>query len=583
VTDSPSPTRSWPRRLSEAAAWTFLAGILIVGLPLFVCMPLWVDTTYHDLSARNILRGGVHYRDIFETNLPGMVWLTALVRALVGWSSEAIRIADLVVVGGTIVLLGLFVRKRGVSRSGMVWYVAAASFFYVYETEFIHCQRDSWMLLPTVAALCLRRKQLVKTDAKPRMTYGRAVLEGALWGCAVWIKPHCVVPALFVWVTSLGRLRGAPRVALADFLGLLTGGALVGGAGSAWLLATGTWPWMWDVLLDWNREYYNWSLAEMDFRASMVIMYFAPWSLAHLAAIPLAVVALVRARVWRIGVVDGVTPERVGRALLAALYLGWLAEATFLQKTFHYSQAPVLLLALALLASYRWPSSQVLIAWCLIGGALHHYREKSPTLDKWLGAFRAERKFTYQQVVPWNKLINGEWREVWWRCVREGSSPEIKEHLSFYRYNHCAPTWTELDEVRKFLQTLDLKDGDLVCWDDSPHPLYLDLDLRPSFRFLHVNTALDSFISKRPRIRDELMASGHKYVVSDLAVLSFLYEFPCPAGHDLELPEQFPCFCRDVYPWNQPIIFRTGRYCVHKVEKPITDIRIPHPARMDRP
>ena len=87
------------RLISEIAAWLFLAAILAIGVPLFICMPLWVDTTMHDLSARNLLRGGMHYRDIFETNLPGMVWISALIRPLIGWSSEAIRAVDLVVVG----------------------------------------------------------------------------------------------------------------------------------------------------------------------------------------------------------------------------------------------------------------------------------------------------------------------------------------------------------------------------------------------------------------------------------------------------------------------------------------------------
>src|SRR5271170_7185848 len=135
-------------RFSGITSWLVHLGILIVGVPLFICMPLWVDTTYHDMSARNILWGGVHYRDIFETNLPGMVWLHALVRPVIGWSSEAIRIADFLVVGASILLLSRWLSRIGIRRSGQVWFVAAAFFFYLNESEFIHCQRDSWMLLP---------------------------------------------------------------------------------------------------------------------------------------------------------------------------------------------------------------------------------------------------------------------------------------------------------------------------------------------------------------------------------------------------------------------------------------------------
>src|ERR1700691_570928 len=142
--------RIWIGRLSEVSAWTFLLAILVVGVPLFVCMPLWVDVTYYDICARNILDGGVHYRDIFETNLPGMVWLHALIRPMIGWSSEAIRIVDLGVVGSSIVLLSFWLKRIGLSHAARIWFCSAAALFYIYETEFIHCQRDGWMLLPTV-------------------------------------------------------------------------------------------------------------------------------------------------------------------------------------------------------------------------------------------------------------------------------------------------------------------------------------------------------------------------------------------------------------------------------------------------
>jgi hypothetical protein len=579
------------RSISATVAWLFLAGILMVGVPLFICMPLWVDTTYHDLSARNILWGGVHYRDIFETNLPGMVWITAAIRPVIGWSSEAIRIADLVVVGGTIALLWLFLKRIGISHAGRAWFVAACAFFYVYETEFIHCQRDMWMLLPTVIALHLRAQQVAAAPtASSASCFRRAVLEGVAWACAVWIKPHTLVPALFVWLASVRRLAATRRIAVADFAGLLIGGLLVGGAGTIWLIATGTWPYMWDVLLNWNQEYYRWSLNEMDMRASMVIMYFAPWSLIHLVAIPLAIAALIRARVWRIGAVEGMPAGRIDQALLAALYLGWLVQATFLQKTFHYSQAPPLLLAMAVVAAHRVPAAPILIAWCLAGGALHYYAATNDTLRGWLGQFHHEKENTFKQLVPTHKLINHEWRSVWWKCVSEGSSPELKDQLSFYRYIHCAPTWTDLDDVWNYLETLQLKDGELICWDDSTHPLYLDLKIRPGIRYMHVNTALDNFVSKRPQIRQELIDSRarheRQFVVSDIGVVRFLYDFfptEPPSADVPELPDAFPCFCRDVFPWNQPIVRKFGRYYVHEITKPIGEIRIPHPVRINMP
>src|SRR5690349_14884749 len=48
---------SWPRRLG----WITLAVLLATLLPLFLCMPVWCDSTFFDMSAWKILRGEVLY------------------------------------------------------------------------------------------------------------------------------------------------------------------------------------------------------------------------------------------------------------------------------------------------------------------------------------------------------------------------------------------------------------------------------------------------------------------------------------------------------------------------------------------
>jgi hypothetical protein len=319
----------------------------------------------------------------------------------------------------------------------------------------------------------------------------------------------------------------------------------------------------------------------MDARVSMVIMYFSPWSLVHYASVPMAIVALIRARVWRIGAIDNI---RMGQALIAALYLGWFLQATFLQKGFHYSNAPVLILAFAVMASQRWPVAQIFIAWTLICGTIHYYSDRDPSFLPALNQFEKDRPNTAQQLVPRTKLLNREWKSVWRRCLH-GSDPELKEHLNFYRYNHCTPGWTDLDRARAYLGTLQLKDCELLCWDDSTHPLYLDLKLRPAIRYMHVNTVLD-FRTKRDIIRQEVIKSGARYVVGDLMLGLYFYEY-CPTreieNDALSLPPNFPCICAHVFPWNQTIVFRAGRYVVFRIDQPIGEVRLPNPARMDKP
>src|SRR5262249_21470440 len=62
--------RNTVNRVRRILPFVALAAVLAIGLPLFLRTPVWVDVTYHDLSAWNVLHRGVHYRDVFETNLP---------------------------------------------------------------------------------------------------------------------------------------------------------------------------------------------------------------------------------------------------------------------------------------------------------------------------------------------------------------------------------------------------------------------------------------------------------------------------------------------------------------------------------
>ncbi|HJZ59145.1 MAG TPA: hypothetical protein VKE74_29645, partial [Gemmataceae bacterium] len=138
---TPPVPGSWRPWQSAAAGYAVAAIALLVGVPLFLCMPPWNDVTLHDMAVRNILRGGVHYRDIFDTNLPGIDWAMVVMRSTCGWSYEVLRAWDLAIIGAEVVLLAGWVRKCGGSAAAVAWFVAAATLFYPFTTEFCHCQR----------------------------------------------------------------------------------------------------------------------------------------------------------------------------------------------------------------------------------------------------------------------------------------------------------------------------------------------------------------------------------------------------------------------------------------------------------
>src|SRR2546423_1846980 len=126
--DRPLPwRRAWP-------GWVLAALFLAAGVPLFLRMPPWCDLTLYDVAARNVMHGGVHYRDVFDTNLPGFVWLLVGVRRAFGWDTEAVRAVDLAVVAAVVWLLAKFARRAGATPAGVAWLVAGAAFFYPFTS-----------------------------------------------------------------------------------------------------------------------------------------------------------------------------------------------------------------------------------------------------------------------------------------------------------------------------------------------------------------------------------------------------------------------------------------------------------------
>jgi hypothetical protein len=175
-------------------------------------------------------------------------------------------------------------------------------------------------------------------------------------------------------------------------------------------------------------------------------------------------------------------------------------------------------------------------------------------------------------------LFDPEVMQDWPRCWQEGS-PELRDRLGHHVDLHCGTRWEELDAVAQYLKTVEppLKDRELTCFHDSTHPLYLMLDLEPSTRYMHFGTAF-TFRGHTGEIRREVAACPQRYVVSDLRRMTFDPRRPYApgaGGRADRLPDWFPKSELDVFPWDQPIVYRCGRYVVHRVERPVERVDIP--------
>jgi hypothetical protein len=525
--------------------WTGTALLLAAALPLFLCLPLWADATHYDLCARNLLSGGVLYRDIFDMNLPGMVWLHALVRFLLGWRSEALRGVDLLIVTAVAALLLRWINANNSRTSGAATVLAVYA-FYFSTTEWCHCQRDVWMLLPALVALSLRRRQLqrlVLMESSPAFLASWSIVEGALWGFGIWIKPFVLIVSVACWFAGMLLMRRECRSkVLADSMGLVSGGLLTGAAGCAWLWHSGSLPYMCRIFVDWNPEYYAHTAGILT-RSKLLYHALAPWCWLHFLAVPCAAMTIGTA--LRAGAMHADCVQRA-RALFSVFYLAWLLQAAYIQQPFDYVLTPAILIAIALLAQFRWLPERPRLRWMIVGAFV---------------VAVAQRFALFQD----GRL------SLWAKCW-QGSSPVLRDRLRLM-HDANSPGWSELARVAAELRRRQVKDGELTCFHNSPQPLYLDLGVRPSTPFLHLGTILLFFPNHHHEIRQRLERSGQRYVVSDLLAAGFTpAQVAAGCADSCTLPPDLPAGLRDVFPWSEPVVFRAGRFVVHRVDGAIREL-----------
>ena len=544
----PAPPRTLSDRLFAAAGVAVAAAALAFGVPLFLQSGPWCDLTLYQMAARNVLDGGVLYRDVFDTNLPGFVWALALIQATFGESLVAVRVIDLAIVAAIAAVLTRQVGDAGGGPATRAWFVAGVALYYPFTLEFNHAQRDVWMLLPALAAFRLRQAGVAP------------FAEGLLWGVAVWVKPHVVVPAFAVWAAS-ARYRPPGRT-----LGtapLLAAGGSLGVAGVAAIVAGGAWPDFVEVFTRWNPEYTAGTLAELPTRLLLTFQYFAPWSLMHVVTVPMAVRQLVRGR--------RPDPTARPRALLAALYLSWMLQALLIQRALDYVHVPETLLGLAVAAAYRVPVG-------LAGGLT--LAAQAAAVCAGLGGVTWVMDY-FPAETP--RVASPEAWAAWPHCFGPGS-PALRDRLEHYPV-HCFATWTDLAAVEGYLRSVEppLRDGELLAFHDSPHALFLSLRLKPATRYLHFGTAT-AIRSQQPRVAEEVRRSAPRYAVSDLMRMTRkkgVAAAPDARGDPNGLPAWLPLSLRGSFPWDQPVAFRSGRYVVHRVTRPIGDVDVPAWHRLD--
>jgi hypothetical protein len=567
------------RGLGEILAWSALAALLVVALPLFLCMGLFSDVAYYGVFAQAIARGGILERDVMVYfRPPTMGWILLAIQWLAGgWHTEAVRMADFLFLSADIWLMVHWLKPMGVSRVGRIWTAVVLFSFYFSTSEWCHCQPDAWMMLPALGALYLRQRQLeqlLRPQVSPLSVGAWATLEGFLWGVGCLFKPYVVVPGALCWLIAtafvyLRSRRLGPLVV--DALGMVVGGLLAGGIWMLWLKWGGGWPYFWDDVRGWSGHYFTYAPTNA-FRIVYLVTHFPPWGLVHVVALPVAVAAIYRLLIGarRQDRASAEMPSLTRAALQAAFFLGFFFEGNFLQLQFDYHIIPGLLLGITLLAG------QIGIRLGVRRGGIRRVVVQCP-----LGTASLRPGFVVAVVgavlavaVVRHPLHDLDRPALWPRCWREGGSPDLKDRLaldiSYYPPTMFPSYWKPLAAVEDYLRAQGVHDGEVTCFGMHTVQLYLDLDITPSTRFPFLEVATATFHKKHPLFQRLLNASKQRFVVSDLRWLKPNLDRVAPEElsktNTSGIPELDKCRKQGAFPWVEPVVFRAGPYLVHRVK-----------------
>ncbi len=593
------------------------AVVLLAGLPLYLRMPLWCDLTLYDVAARNLLQGGTHYRDVFDTNLPGFVWILAGIRSVVGYGAFALRCVDLAIVTGIVLLIDHLAKRGGATLATRWWAIVGVSLLYPFAVEMAHCQRDTWMALPILGAVLLRLKR-IGNESEFKETFWRSSLEGVLWASAVWIKPHVVLIAAPVWLMTAWRLAGySPRpwrALTADLLGNLVGGLVIGAMGVVALVCSGTWPDFWEVVTVWAPEYAELGRRERGDRMGQELHWFPPWSLWLVPTLPLTLLSIIDAVPWvgrsaavstRPGPIGRVLPwwlwdrdagpdARFVRGTIATMWLVWALQSFYIQRGFMYVHMAETLIMFGLWAAHRWAMPFVVVVYLTIMGVTWVIADSYPDLNAALMSVAdhdginacddpdQEHYFVRHPSADMNRMRN--WPDCWRLPQSDHERYVLWDKIKRIQDHEASPNWVELEQVAAFLKEKNVTDYQLIAWHDSPHVLYLTMGIRPGLRYMHTNTAVGIGPEARNRVLCDLYQCRDtaRYAVSDLgwAGLGQKPEVKAtmlgpPAGPDDLLPVGLLPWHRAMFPFNQPAVFRSrdklGRYLVHELRGELGD------------
>jgi hypothetical protein len=223
------------------------------------------DQGIYATVAATLLRGGMPYRDAWDFKPPGIFVIYALSRALLGPGQWAIRVFEVLGLGGVVYAFVILSRRFFGSAAPGILGGALAVLVHA-ELEFWHtAQPESFGGMLTIFAIAIATFEPAADDPRRTAKLLRAwSLAGLLYGITFLLKPPlgggAVATAAFVALRAYPRSPGIPGKAeiprlLAPFL--VMGAASVGVVllFALWFAARGAWSDLYQVMFVFTPEY----------------------------------------------------------------------------------------------------------------------------------------------------------------------------------------------------------------------------------------------------------------------------------------------------------------------------------------
>jgi hypothetical protein len=232
-------------------------------------------------------------------------------------------------------------------------------------------------------------------------------------------------------------------------------------------------------------------------------------------------------------------------------------------------------------ATHRWAWAALAVLWLALTSGLWLAADHDSGVKDWVTNLSEKERERY---VPRHLMTDPARLRLWPVCWRlnmpDAERYALWDKLRLHPVHEATIGWEEIAELTAFLRAQGAGDGEVIAWFDSPHAVYLVMDIAPGIRYMHVFTASaisndpDGKIGRTKVMADLAAATRAKYVISDLQwVADVRREHPRdvlvgPARDPLHLmPAVSPC--AHEFPFNQPALFRTrngtGRYIVHRI------------------